>query len=35
MNVMELFWFVGGMCMGVLLGEMLVISAFMKRKKKP
>jgi hypothetical protein len=30
MNVMELFWFIGGMCMGVILGEMLVVGAFVK-----
>ena len=35
MNIMELFWFIGGMCMGVLLGEMLVIAAFLKWREKP
>lgn len=34
MNVMELFWFIGGMCMGVLLGEVLVIDAFVKYRQK-
>lgn len=30
MNVMELFWFIGGVCMGVLLGEMLAVDAFVR-----
>ena len=35
MSVMELFWFIGGICMGVLLGVMLAVDALVKRIEKP
>lgn len=34
MNIMELFWFIGGVCMGMLLGEMLAVDAFVKWREK-
>jgi hypothetical protein len=34
MNAMELFWFIGGICMGVLLGVMLAVDALVKWMEK-
>lgn len=35
MTLMNVFWFIGGACMGMLLGGMLAVVAFVKGREKP